>query len=75
LELYFGSKRSGGYGRTDIWVSRRATKNDPWELYNLVEDRTESNNLASDFPEKVMEMEARWDSMLEEMRSVTPRVD
>jgi len=52
-----------------------AAKNDPWELYNLVEDRTESNNLASDFPEKVMEMEARWDSMLEEMRSVTPRVD
>ncbi len=31
LELYFGSKRSGGYGSDDIWVSRRATKNDPWE--------------------------------------------
>jgi hypothetical protein len=31
LELYFGSKRSGGFGSDDIWVSRRATKNDPWE--------------------------------------------
>jgi hypothetical protein len=30
LELYF-SRRSGGYGSDDIWVSRRATKNDPWE--------------------------------------------
>jgi hypothetical protein len=30
LELYFSSDRSGGYGSGDIWVSRRATKNDPW---------------------------------------------
>lgn len=30
LELYFGSRRSGGYGSDDIWVSRRATKHDPW---------------------------------------------
>jgi Tol biopolymer transport system component len=30
LELYYGSSRSGGYGYHDIWVSRRATKNDPW---------------------------------------------
>ena len=29
LELYYGSSR--GYGAHDIWVSRRATKNDPWE--------------------------------------------
>ncbi|MHC4532825.1 MAG: protease inhibitor I42 family protein [Planctomycetota bacterium] len=29
LELYF-VRRSGGYGSDDIWVSRRATKNDPW---------------------------------------------
>jgi hypothetical protein len=31
LELYFSSNRSGGYGSDDMWVSRRATKNDPWE--------------------------------------------
>jgi len=31
LELHFSSHRSGGYGSADIWVSRRATKNDPWE--------------------------------------------
>lgn len=30
LELYFDSNRSGGFGNLDIWVSRRATKNDPW---------------------------------------------
>jgi hypothetical protein len=31
LELYFTSQRSGGYGSHDIWVSRRPTKNEPWE--------------------------------------------
>jgi hypothetical protein len=30
LELYFSSNRPDGYGSDDIWVSRRATKNDPW---------------------------------------------
>jgi len=31
LELYFSSNRPGGFGDYDIWVSRRATKDDPWE--------------------------------------------
>jgi len=30
LELYFSSGRSGGYGSDDIWVTRRATVNEPW---------------------------------------------
>ena len=36
LELYFMSDRPGGIGSFDIWVSKRATKNDPWtEPINL----------------------------------------
>ena len=32
LELYFYSlNRAGGYGGFDIWISRRATKDDPWQ--------------------------------------------
>lgn len=31
LELYFGSDRYGGSGRSDIWLTRRATVNDPWQ--------------------------------------------
>jgi len=34
LELYlmdYLQSRPGGYGTIDIWVARRATKNDPWE--------------------------------------------
>lgn len=34
LELYFNDfpepRRPGGHGSVDIWVARRATKNDPW---------------------------------------------
>ena len=31
LSLYFGSQRSGGLGKIDIWVTTRATKDAPWE--------------------------------------------
>ncbi len=30
LSLYFGSMRPGGVGRLDIWVTTRATTDDPW---------------------------------------------
>ena len=30
LELYFTSNRPGGYGDYDIWVTTRATTDDPW---------------------------------------------
>ena len=36
LSLYFTSTRAGGYGAEDIWVTTRATKEDPWtEPVNL----------------------------------------
>jgi hypothetical protein len=49
LELYFGSSRPGGYGSTDIWVSRRATTNDPWtEPINL--DPVVNSSASESFP-------------------------
>jgi len=32
LELYFSSNRPGGSDNIDMWVSRRASTNDPWEI-------------------------------------------
>jgi hypothetical protein len=31
LTLYFGSDRPGGFGRVDLWVSKRASVDSPWE--------------------------------------------
>lgn len=37
-----------------------AAKDNPWELYDLNEDRAEQNNLADQMPGKVSAMEALW---------------
>jgi len=49
-----------------------ADKDIPWELFNLEEDRTESNNLAESNPSKVVEMENLWNNMLSEIREDSP---
>ena len=37
-----------------------AAQGDPWELYDLATDRTETENRAADQPEKVAALEAEW---------------
>jgi arylsulfatase len=37
-----------------------------WELFNLAEDRAETNNLAPKMPEKVRELAALWTARLAE---------
>ena len=39
-----------------------------WELYNLTDDHTETNNLAEKFPEKVNEMNAAWTVWANDMK-------
>jgi arylsulfatase len=36
-----------------------------WELYDLEQDRTETNNLASHYPERVAQMKAAWQEWAE----------
>jgi OOP family OmpA-OmpF porin len=36
LSLFFSSERPGGYANSDIWVARRATKNDGWTMVENV---------------------------------------
>ena len=42
---------TGGWGRFD---------KERWELFNLAEDRSQTNNLAAQYPEKLEEMKAIW---------------
>jgi serine/threonine protein kinase/Tol biopolymer transport system component len=46
LTLYFTSERPGGYGLSDIYVTTRTTKNDPWG--SAVNLRPPINSSASD---------------------------
>lgn len=36
--------------------------NDPWKLYNIEEDPTETNNLAEEYPDRLNEMGQEWKS-------------
>jgi arylsulfatase len=36
-------------------------KKDPWQLYDLSKDRTETKNLASSFPDRVKKMKKSWE--------------
>ena len=42
-----------------------AKENEPWELYDMVKDRTETHDLAKALPEKVRELSAKWDRWAE----------
>lgn len=43
-----------------VW-SKRMPREIQWELYNLANDRCETNDLAAELPDKVAEMAADWD--------------
>jgi arylsulfatase A-like enzyme len=39
-----------------------AKEDQPWELYDMEADRTEMNNLAAKYPDRVKELSAQWDA-------------
>ncbi len=50
-----------------------ASKGEPWELYNLAEDRGETRNLADQEPERLKAMVAKWEAMAEDIRQLANR--
>lgn len=51
------------HGNRMPWLTNSVSpfEEDVWELYNLKEDPTESNNLAEKYPEKLEELKELWD--------------
>jgi arylsulfatase A-like enzyme len=47
-----------------------ATNGGPWELYDLANDRTENKNLAAENPDKVSELQQRWQSLTAEFENL-----
>jgi arylsulfatase len=50
-----------------------AARNEPWELFDLAADRTETRNLAGDHPEKVRELAQRWQRRRDEFHALARR--
>jgi arylsulfatase len=48
-----------------------AAKGDPWELYDLSRDRTETVNLASQQPDRVKTMAEQWEKMTKELERIS----
>jgi arylsulfatase len=52
-----------------------ADHNSPWELFNLRTDRSETNNLAMEYPAKVSELEKVWTKHAEEYNAMLKQDD
>ncbi len=59
--------------RIGDWKLLSDGSDDPWELYHLSDDRSETNNLAFDEPERVSELKRAWTEHLEEFTALATR--
>lgn len=59
--------------RVGDWKLVAWGENGPWELFNLKADRSETNDLVKKHPEKLHELEALWNSKLEEFQELVSR--
>jgi arylsulfatase A-like enzyme len=48
-----------------------AARDEPWELYNLANDRAENHDLASEKPERAKELERRWEETTSQFQSLS----
>jgi arylsulfatase A-like enzyme len=58
--------------RSGDWKLVQA-KGEPWELFDLSKDRTESKDLAASEPQRVAKLKAIWSGMVDEFRKIAPR--
>ena len=61
-EMLFNEHFNAKYARSGDWklVQKSGNKDNKWHLYNLEDDPTEINDLASQYPDRVKELENRW---------------
>ena len=52
--------------RQGDWKIVASGKDAPWELSRIDSDRSEGHNLASEYPDRVREMGARWQAVMDE---------
>jgi arylsulfatase A-like enzyme len=67
--LYFEHESNRGV-REGNW-KLVALKHEPWELYNMTEERTEMHNVSASYPDVVARLSAKWDVWAKK-NNVTP---
>lgn len=59
-DILFNEHEGGRYVRTNEWKLVTLDQNEPWQLFKINEDQTETKNLASEYPEVVAELDSLW---------------
>jgi arylsulfatase A-like enzyme len=69
-EFYWrqGSKTALRQGDWKLIDMQRNKQRPKWELYNIAQDLSESDNLAVKFPDKLAELKSRWNSINSKMK-------
>ncbi len=70
----FNDHNGSRYARLDNWKLVALDQRSAWELYNLDDDGTELNNLASQHPGKVTALDSMWNKWAHE-NNVFPKPD
>lgn len=66
-EIYFWEHFGSAAIREGDWKLVQLNPKTKWELFNLAEDRTETNDLSEEYPEKLQEMKTKWEELANEL--------
>lgn len=58
--VLFNEHEGGRYVRTQEWKLVTLDAKEPWQLYKINEDRTETHNVSEQYPEVVAELDSLW---------------
>ncbi len=67
FEVYWHAPQNDAF-RSGPWKIVSAAHGQPWELYNLDMDATETHNLAAQLPDRTQQMAAQWQGWAKEMK-------
>lgn len=70
--VLFNEHEGGRYVRTQDWKLVTLDAKEPWQLFRINEDRTETLNVADQHPEVVKELDALWNEWAEQ-NNVLPK--
>lgn len=65
-EILFNEHFNASFVRSGDWKMVNLSGDSTWHLYNIKNDQTELNDVAAQHPDKVKELNAKWQSWAKE---------